>query len=242
MRVEVAALPSLMVVEQLPRRTAIVFDVLRATTTMAAALHAGARRIVPFDSLESASSAARAFDGPRVLAGERNVLRPDGFDAGNSPPEVAALAPGRTVFMSTTNGTRAIVASASAADVLVAALVNASAAARVAASLGRDLTLVCSGTHGAIATEDLLGAGAVVAALRSLVADVQLDNDTARIAESLFAHHRGSLHETLWHSQGGQNIRRAGLESDVAFAARLDALPCVGRLGSGGIVAATVAN
>jgi 2-phosphosulfolactate phosphatase len=216
--------------DQISNRTVVAFDVLRATTSMTAALAAGVKEIRVFDSLDGALAAANAFGQPRLLCGERHTLPPPGFDLGNSPGQFdPAKHSGMTVFMSTTNGTLAIVAAKSAALLLTGALVNAAAVAKKAFAEGRDVTLLCAGSDGHPSMEDLLGAGAVIDALQTL-GNVELDGDLARIALRLFASCRDSLPAVLADSFGGHNIRRVHLDADIAFAARLNVLDVVGRV------------
>src|ERR1700722_18389779 len=104
-------LPVMQKAEHLQERTVVVFDVLRATTSMTAALAAGVKEIRCFGDLESAVSAAKASEDKPLLCGERHAVKPPGFDLGNSPGAFQPdLHRGRTIFMSTTNGTRAILA------------------------------------------------------------------------------------------------------------------------------------
>lgn len=230
MRVEVVLLPSMLQKGQLGGRSVAVFDVLRATTTMAAALAAEAREIRLFADLASAKSAADAFDGPRTLVGEVECLPPEGFDLGNSPGAFdRRLHDGRTLFMCTTNGTRALLAAAEGEEVLPAALVNRSAVARALAGGGRDLTLLCAGTNGQPALEDLLGAGSVIDRL-TLEGDVTFDSDVARLALAAWHGCTHDLLQVLRETQGGRNIIAAGLDEDIEFAERVDGFDVVGRL------------
>jgi 2-phosphosulfolactate phosphatase len=208
-------------------RVVVVFDVLRATTTIAAALAAGVAEIRIFDDLDSARSAAQRHDGPRLLCGEQRCLPPAGFDMGNSPGQFTAKHAGQTVFMATTNGTRAIVTAQQADIVLIGALVNAPAVARVLVQLGKHFTLLCAGTDGAVAMEDLLGAGAVLDAVRQTTS-VHLESDVARIAVRLFHATRDQLRPALAQSRGGQNVIRAALDADIDFASRVGVLDVVG--------------
>src|SRR4051812_31663822 len=115
MRADVVLLPRLLQPELLRERACVVFDVLRATTTMASALEAGIAEIHLFDSLDAARAAARAHPGPRLLCGEEKCLRPGDFDLGNSPGQFLDEHRGVTLFMCTTNGTRALLAAREAA-------------------------------------------------------------------------------------------------------------------------------
>ena len=228
MNVDVVLLPTHLHPHQLAARTVVVFDVLRATTTMAAALAAGVEQIRVFGSLYEASRAATQHEGPRILCGEENCLPPPGFDLGNSPGAFRReLHAGRTAYMSTTNGTRAIVAAQSAKAVIPGALVNASAVARAVAASGDDVTLLCAGTGGEVAMEDVIGAGAVMAALVR-TSPISPESDSALIAHRLYDSAAGDLRAALTESLGGRNVIAAGLLEDIAFAARLDALDVVG--------------
>lgn len=231
MLLDVVPLPKDLEPRHLRGRVVVVFDVLRATTTMAAALAAGVKEIRIFGSLAEARAAAAAHAGgaeSRVLCGEEHCLPPAGFDLGNSPGAFTASHAGRTAYMSTTNGTRAIVAAREADVILTGAVVNAHAVARALAEVGRDVTLLCAGTNGNIAMEDLLGAGAVMDALTRVGAKVTPGSDVTLIVQRLFNATRHDLRAALAQSLGGRNVIAAGLLGDVDFAARCDVLDVVG--------------
>ncbi|HWE01885.1 MAG TPA: 2-phosphosulfolactate phosphatase [Tepidisphaeraceae bacterium] len=230
MRVQVVLLPHHLKPGQLDGRTALVFDVLRASTSMTAALAAGVSEIRIFADIAAAASARHAFQGNGLLCGETKAIRPPGFDLGNSPGAFnAAEHDGRTMFISTTNGTRAILACGAAKIIFVAALVNASAAAQAAGRTGLDITLVCSGTDGEVSMEDLLGCGAVIDGL-SRQWPVVLESDTAAIAARLFSACKHDLTATLRDSRGGHNVTAAGLAPDIEFCATLDRFEIVGQV------------
>ena len=223
MNVDVVLLPRDLKPGQLRDRACVVFDVLRATTTMAAALHTGVEEIRLFDNLDAARAAAGAHDRPRLLCGESQCVAPAGFDLGNSPGQFLESHRGATMFMCTTNGTRALLAAREAAALYTGALVNASAVAEAVRATGRDVTLLCAGTNGEFAPEDHLGAGAVAVALRP-----DRPDKNVRFATDAFNACRTRLREMLAETTGGRNVIAAGLDADIEFAARLDAIPVVG--------------
>jgi 2-phosphosulfolactate phosphatase len=229
MRIDVAMLPSLYDPVTGKDRMVVVFDVLRATTTIAAALAAGIGEIRVFDDLEAARRAAEQFTGEKLLCGESRCIKPEGFDAGNSPAEYTPRWAGRSMFMATTNGTRAIVAAGRPGRLLTGALINASAVAGEAWREGRDVVLLCAGTDGRLAMEDVIGAGAVIEAMSAL-GQVALESDAARMARRMFAAARRDLPSALAEAQGGRNVTAAGLAGDVEFAARLDGVTVVGEV------------
>jgi len=140
-------------------RVVAMIDVLRASSTIAVALANGARAIIPLESSEDVVTRSKQFERAGVLlAGERRMLRMDGFDLGNSPVEHSrAVVEGKTVLLTTTNGTRALLAVQGARDVVVASYVNLTAdCAMLRAALrgGSDVTIVCAGQGRQFALED----------------------------------------------------------------------------------------
>jgi 2-phosphosulfolactate phosphatase len=229
MNIDVVLLPRDLRPEHLAGKAVVVFDVLRATTTMTAALSAGVKEIRIFGDLESALSAGHAFLGPHLLCGERNAVKPPGFDLGNSPGAFQRdVHKDLTLFMTTTNGTKAILAAAGASILFTGALVNAEAVAAALVKTNLNATLLCSGTEGFACTEDTLGAGAVIDALQSRDVNISLASDVAWMALHLFRAERETLYEALFDSRGGHNIRRAGLDPDIPFCAALNSLDVVG--------------
>ena len=212
-------------------RAVVVFDVLRATTTMAAALWAGASAIQIHPNIEDARDAAGKDSTPMLLCGEHRCLKPEGFDLGNSPSEYTSdRCAGRMMRMCTTNGTRALIAAQTAPVLLTGALVNADAVARALKVIGRDVLLLCAGTNGQIAMEDVIGAGAVIDAAHSAAAGLELENDCARMALRLFQQSRDQLRTALSESAGGRNVIGAGLLGDIAFCAQLNRFDLVGKV------------
>ena len=202
-----------------PAGTAVVIDVLRASSTITLALASGYERVLVAGSIDE----AEALRAPaRVLAGEVNCAPAPGFDLGNSPEET--LTPrGAELVLATTNGAPAIVAAADTADdVLVASLLNLEAILAVLA--GReDVLLVCAGTDGRVSIEDVYLAGRLSAVLGGP------RSDAAHVAEAVAAAYPTPL-EALAASAGAVGLRREGLESDIAVCARESVVGAVPRL------------
>jgi 2-phosphosulfolactate phosphatase len=158
LRVDVAATPEGLPAD-LARRTVLVIDVLRASTTIVTALANGCAGIIPVASPEEARRRA-AREPDALIAGERRGEPLEGFDLGNSPREFTGeRIRGRTVIFTTSNGTRALLAARLAAAVGVAGFVNLGAAAAWALAGRRDVVLACAGERGARSLEDLVCAG-----------------------------------------------------------------------------------
>lgn len=205
-----------------PAAAALVVDVIRATTTAAHLLDAGARELWLTGELDAARRLAERAGA--LLAGERGGLPPAGFDLGNSPAEATPeRVRGRVVVMTTTNGTRAALrAGAVVPEVALAALVNAGAAVRWAAERGGDVTLVAAGREGRAALDDAYALGALAAGLRALVPGAEFD-DGARLAEALFLA-RPDARSVLAASAAARALEPVGLAADVEACARSDAL------------------
>ena len=142
--------------------TVIVIDVLRASTCIVTALANGCEAIVPVASPEEARRRAAALANA-LIAGERRGEPLAGFDLGNSPLEFTrGRVGGRTIVMTTSNGTRALVAARNAPAVGVAAFINHAAAVAWAVAQQRDVLLLCAGERGARSLEDYVCAGMLV--------------------------------------------------------------------------------
>jgi 2-phosphosulfolactate phosphatase len=196
----------------------IVVDVLRATSTMAQALAAGYERVLCAAEIEEAR-ALRAEIEDSLVGGERNAVRIEGFDVGASPREFVE-AGARTLILSTTNGTRTILAAAARCDeVLLGSLLNLAAVARAAVERGEDVAVLCAGFKGAFALDDAYCAGRIVQLLGGVRSD-------AAIAAELVARSYPTALEALQARTYGP----PGLEEDIAFCAREDVLDVVPRL------------
>ncbi len=204
---------------------AVVIDVLRATSVATQALAAGYERVLCAESIERAETLR---SGGRVLAGERHCLKPAGFDQGNSPRE-ARHRRGHELVLATTNGAPAILTAAGLApEVLLACLLNFEA---VLAELGRgdpgarELQLVCSGTDGAVALEDVYVAGRLSACLSGP------KTDAALVAEGLARSFATPL-LALAAGADARVLRASGLGDDIADCARESVLDLVPRVSS----------
>jgi 2-phosphosulfolactate phosphatase len=217
--VAVHLLPQL--VGKLAGGTAIVADVLRATTTIVHALASGAECVVPCASIVEARKFARKNKKRILLAGERQGKPIDGFDIGNSPREfTAAKCKNKTVVMATTNGTPAICGALDAERVLIAAFANFSAVCEQLRTDSRPVHIVCAGTDGEISLEDTLLAGAIVDFLCEH-REVSL-NDSARLAWDTFENNGPLLEGAMELGLGGRNLLGLGYKHDIADAAKVD--------------------
>lgn len=204
-------------------RTVVIIDVLRASSSIVEALGSGARTIFPVSSIEEALRLANTLGREEVLlCGERKCLPIDGFDLGNSPREFTReRVAGKTLVMSTTNGTTAMAATAGAARVLVASLLNLSAVVDELVRAETDPVLLCSGRERHFGLEDAVCAGEIVSRVMAAREAEWRLNDGA-VAALALAREFGSGAELFRRTAAGQGIVAAGLEEDLAFCAQVD--------------------
>jgi 2-phosphosulfolactate phosphatase len=222
---------------QLSETVCVVFDVLRMTSTIVTAVANGAESIMPVGDITDAW--AEKNKRPEVLlAGERGGDRIENFDFGNSPREFTRRkVAGKALVMTTTNGTRALLACASAKKVLIASFLNLRATADF---LLKDppprLLLVCSGTFDQAAYEDALGAGALCDLLWSKYENGETA-DSALIACHNYGKAKANLAEAIARSRNARRLlKQRNLRADVPFCSQQDKFKIVVKLGKDGLI------
>jgi 2-phosphosulfolactate phosphatase len=222
----------------------VVFDILRATSSIVTALGNGAECLIPVSEIAEAI-ARRAGNKEYLLAGERNGLKIGAdlsmgidFDFGNSPREfLPDRVSGKTICITTTNGTRALRSCAQAEIVLAASFLNLRATCDYLVRLApANILLVCSGTFEEVAYEDVLAAGALCEMLAQKESKRTL-GDSALIARDTFRQRQGSLSQALGISQNGRRLlARPELRDDVDFCAQENILELVAIMGADGAI------
>ena len=216
---------------------AVVIDTLRFTSTACVALDAGAASVCVAAEVETARQLAKQLGSGTLLCGERHCHRIEGFQLGNSPFEYkAAVVASHNLVFSTTNGTRAVAAAEGAKQTLLASLMNRAAIVDwICRSAFERVWIVCAGTDGQIATEDVLTAGAILSGCKAHGTASELRNDSAAIALKLFESLRNeagsvpesALVELLIQAAGGRNLIQSGYAPDIAEVSRLDSIKIV---------------
>jgi 2-phosphosulfolactate phosphatase len=226
MRLDVLLLPCELPVRPRPEPSAVVIDVLRATTSIVVAFANGCRSILPVASAEEAVR-ARAADATVVLAGEVGGLRLEGFDLGNSPREFTrAAVGGRDVVLTTSNGTKTMRAVGPGRTVAMGAFRNRAAVGDWLVARGGDGLIVCSGYEGAFSLEDAVCAGAIVDRAAQRSPQVAL-GDGARASRILWERLGSDLPALLRGSGWGERLCGLGLEPDLALCGMVDAADVV---------------
>jgi len=237
MSLRVALTPGELHPDEVAGASVFVIDILRATTTMCAALHHGAEAIIPVTGIDEARDVAGRFENEHpVLAGERGADPIPGFDLGNSPGEMTpAAVAGRLLVMTTTNGTKALSAVAGATSVHPLAAVNFSVAVRRAQSVwqaGGSLVVVCAGVVGRPSREDAYCAGRFGIAVVGSAGEVAT-SDAARWCLDLVEQSGDDWYAGLMASTAGQKLSEHGYADDVRVAGRQDLHPVLPSLNDG---------
>jgi 2-phosphosulfolactate phosphatase len=207
-------------------RLVVVIDVLRASTVIARALDNGAKAVVPFESSDEVVVRAKTFSRADVLlTGERRMLPIPGFDLGNSPGEFTRDAvEGKTILMTTTNGTVAMLAVSGARDVVIASYVNFTAVLtflRTALRGGHDIALVCAGRDRHFSLEDAACAGRYVQHLLKGHGKPE-PNDAALAATMIHGKYGDNLTKLFAASTHGKALVAAGFADDITACAAID--------------------
>ena len=209
----------------LAQTVCVVFDILRATTSMITALGNGAAKIIPVSEISQAL-AFREKHPDALLAGERDGLRIRAaqtgsvdFDLGNSPREFTReIVLGKSIVMTTTNGTRALNACFGANKILIGSFLNLDVlSAWLKKEMPASLLLVCAGTFEEAAYEDTVAAGSVCDAVWPVYCDGHLA-DSASIARNIYLQDKNDLLAAMQYSRNGKRLLASTeLCDDVAF-------------------------
>ena len=210
--IEVCLSPALIGCYSLQGKTAVVIDVLRATSAMAAALASGVKAIRPVASVEECLEwVAKGYQG----AAEREGQVVAGFDIGNSP--LAFMKAGYNdalVALTTTNGTKAMKLAHEAEEIIAGAFVNLDAVVKYLERGNRSVVLVCAGWKDNFNLEDTLFAGAVVDALSD---GFQPACDASLAAKVLYLQHAANLMGAIEQSSHFKRLAKLGIEDDIRF-------------------------
>lgn len=224
--------PELTPTEQLPD-CAIAVDVLRATTTMATVLAAGGEAVQVFSDLDQLMQVSENWQAEkRLRAGERGGAKVAGFDMGNSPLDCTPeQVQGKRLFISTTNGTRALQRVQAASIVLASAFVNRAAVVQYVLKKQPEIVwIVGSGWEGSYSLEDTACAGAIAHSLitqTNLPLEEVAGNDEVIGAIALYSQWQDKLLELFHQASHGKRLLRLECHADLKYCAQTDILDVV---------------
>lgn len=236
MKITIAFLPQDIIGSDLSDTVCIVLDIFRATSSIVTSMANGCKTMIPVLSIAEAQTLADEI-GPVLLAGERQSLRIDGCDFGNSPFEFCPNnVKDKTIVMTTTNGTIAIKATEGAYRTLIGSFLNAKALCSQAKSYDKNILIVCAGTDGLFSLEDTLCAGLLVQLLRS--EGEMIMTDSARGALLMYIAAKDKLIATAVASRNGKRLYDMDRMNDVEYCFQIDMFNVVPQYKRGRIILA----
>ncbi len=224
-RLEVCLSPALLHLYDTEGAVVVIIDVFRATSTIAAALYNNAKAVIPVASIEECIALGNSIAGS-VTAGERNGHIVEGLQYGNSPSEYTRdFISGRTLVLTTTNGTRLLHMVKGADAIITGSFLNLGSVCEFLLKENKNVLLACAAWKDRFNLEDTLFAGAVVS---RLAAAFDINCDSARAA--LVLHHSMGDRQPIDMLRDSSHYRRLaayGLEEDMAYCASIDLHPVV---------------
>lgn len=208
--------PALLHLYDLSNAVVVIIDVFRATSTIAAALHNGAKCVIPVDEVAKAIEISKQIDG--IAAGERDGKLAEGLQHGNSPLEYSKdFIKDKTLVLTTTNGTKLLQMALDnkATTIITGSFPNLSAVCTFLINENKNVVLGCAGWKDRFNLEDTLFAGAVIAKIKE---NFTIHCDSSLTAELLYNQHKDNLIDftsTLTHYH--RLVERFGLIEDIKF-------------------------
>src|SRR6201986_1090677 len=211
--------PALIPLYQVDEYIAVIIDIFRATSSICYGIDNGAEAIIPVAEVEECI-AYRDKESSFLLAAERNGEVVAGFDFGNSPfSYTKEKVAGKTVVLTTTNGTHALHLSRKAKKVVIGSFLNLTALCNWLKTQNENILLVCAGWKNNFNLEDTLFAGAVIEQLKT---EGFVLDDAALAANDLFQLGKDDINLYLKKTSHGERLKKLGIEKDIEFCLQVD--------------------
>ena len=209
---------------ELAGKLVVIIDILRASSTIVTALANGCRGFIPIFSPDKAKKKAQEFEKERILlGGEREGIKIEGFDLGNSPREYKREAvKDKTIIFSTTNGVKTLEMVKGAHRIIIGSFLNLQAVCDYCTDYKGDILIICAGRKGRFSLEDTACAGMMVNSLRDVFPGDHQEVDANLTAQLLYIKFGNNILEILGKSQHGRYLESIGLDEDLKFCSQLD--------------------
>ncbi len=224
MKIEVCYTPQAYNLFHKDEAVVVVIDVFRATSAIVTAFYNGVSKMIPVATVQEAKEyQANGF----MAAAERDGEMMEGFELGNSPfGYMNSKVKGKTIAISTTNGTQAIEASRKASKIIIGSFLNLDVVCDYLVAQKKDVILVCAGWKNKFNLEDTLFAGAVVDKLTS-ESDFQIDCDSAIASKHLYNVAKNDMYDFLSNSSHRNRLAKLDLERDIKYCLTLNLCPII---------------
>jgi len=211
--------------EKIKDKTVVVIDMLRATSVITTAMSNGCKGVIPVLTVDEVARIVKDSKEEFMLGGERNALKIEGFNYSNSPLEYTRQAiDGKTLIMTTTNGTKAIKGCIGASSILIGAMLNAKAIAQRIVKLNKDVVIVNAGTYGEFSIDDFLCSGYIINCVLKL-AQIEL-TDIAVTSHYIYMNNE-DIHNFIKYANHYKTIMKLGLSEDLEYCCQKDIIDIV---------------
>lgn len=213
-KIETCFSPSLLHLYDIKKSIVVIIDVFRATSTIASALHNGAKEIIPIDSVEKCIELGKIVPNS-ITAGERDGKVAPGLEYGNSPLEYTPdFIKDKTLLLTTTNGTRLLHMCYEAEEIITGSFLNLGAVCDYLKSQNKDVLLACASWKDRYNLEDSLFAGAVYDAIGD---HFEMNCDSTRAAKNLYSLAKNNLYEFIQDSSHFLRLSKFDLQFDMEY-------------------------
>jgi 2-phosphosulfolactate phosphatase len=211
--------------EKIENKTVVVIDMLRATSVIITALNNGCIGVIPVLTVEEAAGIVRNSKEDFMLGGERNALKIEGFHYSNSPLEYTReTIYGKTLVMTTTNGTKAIKGCMGASNILIGAMLNAKATAKKIIDLNKDVVIVNAGTYGEFSIDDFLCSGYII---DCVLKEIKVGLTDIALTSHYVYKNNEDIHSFIKYASHYKRITELGLKTDLEYCCRKDIIDIV---------------
>ena len=220
--------------DELRDKTIIIIDVLRASSTIVTALMNGARAVIPVGDMGEASKISQNVDSDNyLLCGEKDGVKIEGYDLGNSPLEYTREVVGdKTLIFNTTNGTKAIKKSMGASEIFIASFLNVGAIIEELRDTDKEVVLICAGWKGRLAFEDMLLAGNIIYELSNGELD-DASRDGAKVAFGLYDRYGDDISSVIHKSNHAMRLKDIIENDDIDYCCQVDITDILPQLSEG---------
>ncbi len=209
---------------ELVGKLVVIIDVLRASSTIVTALANGCRGFIPILSPDQVKEKAQQFEKERILlGGEREGIKIEDFDLGNSPGEYKReVVKDKTIIFSTTNGVKTLEMAKGAYRIIIGSFLNLQAVCNYCTNYQGDILIICAGKEGKFSLEDTACAGMMINSLRDVFPGGYHEVDANLTARLLYEKFGNNIMEILRKSQHGRYLESISLVEDLKFCSQLD--------------------
>jgi len=211
--------------EKIKDKVVVVIDVLRATSVMVTALNNGCKEVIPVSHVEEAREIVKEDREKYILGGERNALKIEGFDYSNSPLDYTREnIQGKTLVMTTTNGTKAIKNAKGASRIFIASMINGKAIVKKLIELNKDIVFINAGTYGQFSIDDFITSGYIIELIKE---EVEIELTDIAVTSNYIYSNNEDIFSFVKNASHYKRILELGLEEDLKYCLSKDLVDIV---------------